>query len=248
MSFEGKIAIVTGAAQGIGEGYARDFALHGMKIIVADQNEEKGTLVAKSIIDNGGSAIFVKTDIADEDSCKNCADTAAETYGGVDYLINNAGIFAGMRMEGYLTIDIEYLTHFTRVNAHGLILMTRAVLPHMKKRGGGVIINQSSTASWMFGGPYGDAKLLVNSITCQFAKELGQRGIRVNAVAPGPVDTAATREMAGDYTDQLVNDMPISRLGTPDDMAKAVRFLLSDDASWITGVILDVDGGQLMRL
>ena len=248
MDFSGKIAIVTGAGQGIGEGYARDFASRGMKVAIAELNEEKGRAVADSINADGGTAMFINTDIGDEASCKHCADAAAAEFGGIDYLINNAGIFAGMRMEGYMSIDIDYLTRFTRVNAHGLILMTRAVVPHMQKRGGGVIVNQSSTAAWMFGGPYGDAKLLVNSITCQLAKALGVHNIRVNAVAPGPVDTEATREIAGDFAEELVKGMPIARLGTPDDIARAVRFLLSDDASWITGHILNVDGGQQMRL
>lgn len=248
MNFEGKVAIITGAGQGIGEGYARDFAARGMKVVVAELNEEKGKAVADSICADGGSAMFIKTDIGDEASCKNCADLTAEEFGGIDYLINNAGIFAGMRMDSYLDIDIDYLTNFMRVNAHGLLLMTRGVVPHMEKRGGGVIINQSSTAAWMFGSAYGDAKLLVNSLTVQLARALGPRGIRVNAVAPGPVDTEATREIAGEFAEEMAKGLPIARLGSPDDIANGVRFLLSDDASWITGQILNIDGGQQPRL
>jgi 3-oxoacyl-[acyl-carrier protein] reductase len=126
--------------------------------------------------------------------------------------------------------------------------MTRAVLPYMEKRAGAAIVNQSSTAAWMNMGFYGVAKLTMNGITCSLARELGPRGIRINAIAPGPTDTGALQKTAGDYAREMIKTMPLSRLGQPQDMADAALFLLSDEARWITGHILNVDGGQLMRV
>jgi NAD(P)-dependent dehydrogenase (short-subunit alcohol dehydrogenase family) len=142
---------------------------------------------------------------------------------------------------------MAYLEHFMRINAHGCVIMTRACLPHMEKRGGGAIVNQSSTAAWMHMGFYGVAKLAVNGITSSLARELGPRNIRINAIAPGPTDTPALQKHAGEYAQMMLKSMPIGRLGQPADMANAALFLLSDEASWITGHVLNVDGGQFMR-
>jgi 3-oxoacyl-[acyl-carrier protein] reductase len=126
--------------------------------------------------------------------------------------------------------------------------MTRAALPHMENRPGAAIVNQSSTAAWMNAGYYGVAKLTMNGITTSLARELGPRGIRINAIAPGPTETSALQKTAGEFAQQMIKTMPLARLGQPQDMADAVLFLLSDEASWITGHILNVDGGQLMRV
>jgi NAD(P)-dependent dehydrogenase (short-subunit alcohol dehydrogenase family) len=127
MSENNKVIIITGAGQGIGEGYAQYFAGKGMKVVVAELNEEKGTLVAKSINQSGGEAIFVKTDVGNEQSCKDCAATTIEQYAGIDYLVNNAAIFGDMQLNGYMDIDFDYLETFMRVNVHGALLMARAV-------------------------------------------------------------------------------------------------------------------------
>jgi len=190
--------------------------------------------------------MFVKTDVGNEQSCLDCAAAVKARFGQIDYLVNNAAIFGDMKIEGYLNVDMDYLNRFMAVNAHGCLLMARACVPHMPE--GSAIVNQSSTAAWMHMGFYGVAKLTMNGITASLANELGWRKIRINAIAPGPTDTEALAKNAGDYAKEMVKSMPLSRLGTPDDMADAVLFLLSDQASWITGHVLNVDGGQLMRV
>ncbi|MGB1455718.1 SDR family oxidoreductase [uncultured Spongiibacter sp.] len=246
MSFNDKVVVITGAGQGIGEGYAKRCATEGMKVVVAELNSEQGERVVAEIREQGGEAMFVRTDVGNEESCIACANAAKEAFGQIDYLINNAAIFGNMKIEGYMNVDMDYLETFMRVNVHGSLLMARACVPHMPK--GSAIVNQSSTAAWMNMGFYGVAKLALNGLTCSLARELGWRKIRINAIAPGPTETQALRNTAGDYADELVKQMPLSRLGTPDDMADAALFLLSEQASWITGHILNVDGGQFMRV
>ena len=247
MNFDGKTIIVTGAGGGIGEVYARGCARQGMNVVVAELSQEKGASVADSINEEGGKAIFQETDVADEESARSCVERTKNAFGKVDFLINNAAIFADMRIEGYLTVDLDYLENFMRVNAHGALIMTRAVLETMSSGGGGSIINQSSTAAWMGTGFYGVAKLTLNGLTQSLAHELAQHSIRINAIAPGPTQTQALEKTAGDYAREMVKSMPIKRLGEPTDMLGAAFFLLSDQASWVTGHILNVDGGQFMR-
>jgi len=244
--FSGKVCIITGAGGGIGEGYAKRCAKEGMKVVVAELNEEQGKRVADEINNDGGEAVFIRVDVGDPESCIAMADQVKEAFGKIDYLVNNAAIFGDMKIEGFMNVDLDYLHTFMNVNVNGALHCTRACVPHMPK--GGAIVNQSSTAAWMNIGFYGVAKLAMNGLTCSLAKELGWRKIRINAIAPGPTETQGLRNTAGDYADEIAKGMPISRLGTPDDLADAVLFLLSDQASWITGHIMNVDGGQFMRV
>ncbi|MBS1849079.1 MAG: SDR family oxidoreductase, partial [Actinobacteria bacterium] len=140
-----------------------------------------------------------------------------------------------------------YYKRFMSVNFDGALVCTRAVFEHMTARGGGSIVNQSSTAAYIYGMYYGLAKAGVNALTQQLAVELGPRGIRVNAVAPGPIDTEATRNVTGGVAEDIASKLPLARMGTPDDLVPMVLFLLSDDASWITGQIFNVDGGQIFK-
>jgi NAD(P)-dependent dehydrogenase (short-subunit alcohol dehydrogenase family) len=247
LRFEGKVAVVTGAAQGIGEAYALALAREGASVVVADLNEEAGTQVAKQIEADGGRAIFVRTDVASAESAEAMVQAAVAAYGGLDLLVNNAAIYGDMQFDLLISVDWDYYKKFMSVNMDGALVMTRACYPEMQKRGGGAIVNQSSTAAWLYSGFYGLAKVGVNGLTQQLAHELGGMGIRVNALAPGPTDTAATRTQAGDAAKELVKGMALKRMGQPADMVGACLFLLSDEAGWMTGQIIAVDGGQTFR-
>ena len=243
MRFQDKVAIVTGAGQGIGEGYARALAAEGAHVVVAEINEEQGERVAKDI-----GALFVKVDVADPASTEALAAAAAAEYGHVDYLVNNAAIFHSMRRDGLTTVELDYLHRFLKVNLMGALYCTRAVLPYFPETGG-AIVNQSSTAAWMASGYYGLAKAGINHLTASLAAELGGRNIRVNGIAPGPTDTEATASIVpAEFRDRMLSGLALKRMGTPDDMASVVLFLLSDDAGWLTGQVISVDGGQLVRL
>ena len=245
--FEGKVAIVTGAAHGIGAAYAAALAAEGAAVVVADLNEQVGEETVAKIVADGGKAIFVRTDVSDPASAQQCADRAVEELGGLDLLVNNAAIYGEMKFDLLVSVDWDYYKKFMSVNMDGALVMTRACYPHMQKRGGGSIVNQSSTAAWLYSGFYGLAKVGVNGLTQQLAHEVGGMGIRVNAIAPGPTDTAATRTQAGDAAKDLVKGLAIKRMGQPEDMVGACLFLLSDEAAWVTGQILAVDGGQVFR-
>lgn len=247
--FEDKIAIVTGAAGGIGEAYARALADEGAAVMIADIDAERGEAVAADIdAADRGPAAFVAVDVSDESSTRDMAAAAVERFGGIDLLVNNAAIYGSMRFDLLVSVDWDYYRRFMAVNLDGALLCTRACLDAMSARGGGAIVNQSSTAAWLYSGFYGLAKVGINGLTQQLAHELGGRNIRVNAIAPGPTDTEATRNQVGEgVVKDLVADLALKRPGSVDDMAGACLFLLSDEAAWITGHVLNVDGGQIFR-
>lgn len=242
LRFQDKVVVVTGAAQGIGEAYAKALAAEGASVVVADLNVEGGEKVAADI---GG--LFVRTDVASHESAAALVEATVAAYGGIDGLVNNAAIYGDMQFDLLISVDWDYYRRFMSVNMDGALVMTRAVYPVMQRRGGGSIVNQSSTAAYLYSGFYGLAKVGVNGLTQQLAHELGGMGIRVNAIAPGPTDTAATRTQAGAAAKDLVKSLAIKRMGRPEDLVGACLFLLSDGASWVTGQIIAVDGGQTFR-
>jgi NAD(P)-dependent dehydrogenase (short-subunit alcohol dehydrogenase family) len=249
MRFKGKIAIVTGAGQGIGEAYAKALAREGAAVVVADINGEKGRAIAAEINSGGGRATFVETDVSSPESADELAARTVSEFGAIDYLINNAAIFAGMRRETLLNVDYAYYKRFMEVNMNGVLIVTRAVYKHIAARGGGAIVNQSSTAAYEAGNYYKIAKTGVNAITIGLAKELGPMNIRINGIAPGPTDTLATRtSVPPERLQALLANLPLRRIGTTQDIVNTCLFLLSDEASWVTGQIWCVDGGAVLRI
>ncbi|MBF6086655.1 SDR family oxidoreductase [Nocardia cyriacigeorgica] len=246
--FTGKSAIVTGAARGIGAAYAQALAAEGANVVVADRNTEFGTAVAEKIVADGGSAVFAEVDVSDPESATALADFTVSEFGGIDHLVNNAAIYGDMKLDLLLTVPWDYYQRFMNVNLNGALIMTRAVWQHMAARGGGSIVNQSSTAAWVYSGFYGLAKVGVNGLTQQLAFELGGSKIRINAIAPGPIDTEATKTVTpGVIVEDMIKRLPLKRMGTPEDLVGACLYLLSDEASWVTGQIFNVDGGQVFR-
>jgi len=243
--FEGKVAIVTGGGQGIGEAYAKGLADEGASVVVADLNTEQAERVAKEITAGGGAAVAMIVDVADPDSAIELANNTKAEYGGIDYLVNNAAIYGGMKLDALISVPLDYYHRFISVNMHGALYCTRACYPSMYERGGGAIVNQSSTAAWMAAGYYGLAKAATNSLTICLAGELGSMNIRVNAIAPGPTDTAATRSVVPtEFLEPMVQSLALKRMGQPDDLVGTCLFLLSDDARWLTGQVIAVDGGS----
>src|SRR5690606_37068521 len=153
--------------------YARALAREGAAVAIAEIDEERGRRVAAEIDSDGGRALFVRTDVASAESAARLAEQVVAAFGGIDYLVNNAAIFAGMRREGLLTVDYDYYRRFMDVNMHGALVVTRAVYRHMAARGGGAIVNQSSTAAYEAGNYYKIAKTGLNALTIGLARELG---------------------------------------------------------------------------
>ncbi|MEU3012077.1 SDR family oxidoreductase [Nocardia asteroides] len=245
--FTDRTAVVTGAAQGIGAAYAKALAAEGARVVVADLNIEAGTAVAKEITEAGGTAVFHEVDVAQPESAVALAAFTTETFGGIDHLVNNAAIYGTMKLDLLLTVPWDYYKHFMSVNLDGALNVTRAVWPVMAKSGGS-IVNQSSTAAWVYSGFYGLAKVGINGLTQQLSFELGGSNIRINAIAPGPIDTDATKSVTPpSIVADMVNRLPLKRMGTPQDLVGACLYLLSDEAAWVTGQIFNIDGGQVFR-
>ena len=249
---KGKVAIVTGAAGGIGAAHARAIGAAGGQVIVADIDPERGDATALSLRGEGFEAAFVEVDISSPSSIEQMVARTVALFGRIDFLVNNAALFGGMRLDGLVNIEMDYFRRFMDINFYGCLHTTRAVVPEMRRQGGGAIINQSSTAAYMPMGPYSVSKAAMNALTFSLARELGPLNIRVNGIAPGPTDTNALREMrqrvSGPGAKLTAEGIPLGRLGSPHDIANAAVFLLSDQAAWITGHVLNVDGGQLMRI
>jgi 3alpha(or 20beta)-hydroxysteroid dehydrogenase len=242
MSLEGKTALVTGAARGMGEAIARRFAQEGARVALADIREEQGKAVAAEI---GDRAIFLAHDVTDEASWPRVMQATVDAFGGLDVLVNDAAILHRARIEEE---TLEAFERILAVNLVGVFLGIRAAIEPLRNRGGGSIINLSSTAGSMGivqHAAYGSAKWGVRGLTKTAALELAADGIRCNSIHPGAVDTPMVAELGFERGSGNMPTIPLGRVGVPADIAAAALFLASDESSYITGTELYVDGGSL---
>lgn len=247
MGLEQKCAVVTGASRGIGRAIALELASQGAKVVVNySGSEQKALDVVAEIVENGGEAIAVQANISDNDSVQALMKKAVDTYGSLDILVNNAGITRDnllMRMKEDEWDDV------INTNLKGVFLCTKAVTRQMMKQRAGRIINISSIVG-VAGNPgqanYVAAKAGVIGLTKTTAQELASRNILVNAIAPGFITTEMTDGLPEELKEAMLKQIPLAKLGQPEDVAKAVAFFASSNANYITGQTLHIDGGMVM--
>ena len=246
MSLEGKVAIVTGAAQGIGRAIAETLARHGADIVVADLDPGRSQDTVEAVSKLGRRALNVKVNVAEWNDVKSMTDQVLKDLGKIDILVNNAGV----TRDGLLVrMKEEDWNLVLQVNLNGTFHCTKAVLQPMSKQRSGRIVNIASIVGAIGNAGqanYAASKAAVIGFTKTVAREYASRMITVNAVAPGFIDTAMTHGLSAEVKETLQKQIPLGRLGQPSDVAEAVRFLVSDEASYITGQVLHVNGGMLM--
>ena len=252
MRLKDKVCLITGGAAGIGKATALKFAVEGAKVIICDINEEAGQATAAEL---GPDAAFYKVNVADRQAVQAWVDDVAARYGRIDVLVNNAGIVRDNQLvrwkDGQLVKQMPEADFdlVVAVNLKGVFNCAQAVAPYMIKQGGGVILNASSVVG--LDGNFGQTNYVatkagVIGMTKVWARELGKYGIRVNAVAPGFTATEILSAMPEKIIESMMARTPLGRLGQPMDIAKAYLFLASDEASFITGAVLRVDGGLVV--
>jgi cyclopentanol dehydrogenase len=241
---DGKVALITGAARGQGETEARLFAQEGAKVVLTDVLVEQGQQVVASICTTGGEAIFLQLDVSNPDEWHEVVRHTVQTYGRLDILINNAGI---AQRAGLLETSVTDWDRLMDINLKGVFLGMKYALPAMLERGGGAVINISSTSGivgFPGGTAYHAAKGGVRLLTKVVAAEFATRGIRVNSIHPGIVETPMTDNMAPQRMQLLLERTPMGRKGQPLEIAYGALFLASDEASFMTGAELVIDGGM----
>lgn len=250
MRLRDKVALITGGAAGIGKATAERFAEEGAQVVICDVNEELGRATAEAL-----GVSFYKVDVTDRSAVQEWVDDVVRRYGRVDVLVNNAGILRDATLvkvkDGQLVGQMSEADFdlVIAVNLKGVFNCTQAVVPYMIRQGGGVILNATSVVG--LDGNFGQtnyvaAKAGVIGMTKVWARELGRYNIRVNAVAPGPTATEMIASMPQKILDRFRESIPLGRLGQPCDVANAYLFLASDEASFISGAVLRVDGGLVV--
>jgi NAD(P)-dependent dehydrogenase (short-subunit alcohol dehydrogenase family) len=244
---DGKVAIITGAATGIGEAIAHKFAKEGAKIVVNGLPDDPVQDVVKAITEYGSAAVAYEGDVAEEKHAEACVQKAIDEYGRLDVLINNAGVFlVASETQDY---PVDKFDETIRMNIRSAFLMTRFALPHLQKSHGNVICagSESGLIGIAMNTTYGGTKGWLHAFMRGVAVEQAKYGVRANCVCPGPVDTAWTHKETGPMTkkmeEMVVAATPLGRRGTPEEIANVYAFLASDEASYVTGALWFVDGG-----
>jgi NAD(P)-dependent dehydrogenase (short-subunit alcohol dehydrogenase family) len=247
MRLENKVALITGAAHGMGEAIAKLFAREGAKLAVADVLEREGAEVVEAITQEGGEAFFMRLDVSDEQAWSAAVQATVSRYGRLDILVNNAGISGAVPDR----MSVDYFDRLMAVNARGTFLGMKYAIPEMQKAGGGSIVNMSSISGVIgqefvhmgYNGAKGAIRVMTKSAAVQFGKD----GIRVNSVHPGLMPPMKTSVTAADpaVREKVIAGIPLRRAGRADEAAYPVLFLASDESSYVTGAELAVDGGYL---
>ncbi|MGE0712451.1 MAG: glucose 1-dehydrogenase [Planctomycetota bacterium] len=243
----GKVVVVTGGGGGIGRATAMRFAAEGARVVVAERDEDTGVASARAIEAAGGEAMFARLDITDREAVRACFAAARERWGRLDVLVNNAGILADSTLKKISDAQFDAVIS---VNLRGTFVATQEFAEVLLAQGqGGAILNAASVVA-LYGNfgqtNYVASKAGVIGMTKVWARELGKAGIRVNAVAPGFIRTAMTETIPEPVMAELAARVPLKRVGDPEDIAAAYCFLASDDARYITGAVLSVDGGVVV--
>lgn len=246
MRLDGKVAIITGSGSGIGREAARVFASEGARVAVLDYNAEAGRATVAEITDRGGNAAFFEVNVADRASVDAAVAAVAARWERIDILVNNAGITADARLE---KMTEDQFDRVIAINLKGVFNCSQSVLPTMIAQGKGKIVNTSSVVG-VYGNfgqtNYAATKFGVIGMTKTWAKELGRKGINVNAVAPGFILTEMVAKMPENVLTMMKDKTPIGRLGTPRDIALAYLYLASDDSDFVHGSVLSIDGGVVL--
>ena len=248
--FEDKVAIITGAAQGIGKGVAERLSAEGAAVVVADIDVERGRQTAEALTNTGGRALFIHTDVTDEAAVGHLIEETADQFGRIDILVNNAGASPRRPLAELSLVDWRGLID---LNLTSMFLCARSTLPYLRKSAGASIVNIASLHAFLtvpglsaYAAAKGGVVALTRSMAIEFAPD-----VRVNAIAPGVIETEAWFNAVEDVEAARQHRLkfhPVGRLGRPEDIAAAVAFLASEDAAFITGVTLPVDGGLTTQL